>query len=169
MPVSNYSNGMYQLSERQRTNRRRGKRLTQLNPLYFDLSQQERSSMMNDSKERLLAAEQRLQHARRRSNLITEFFEATFVYAETRRGATHHRPLVQWVRDQVPLIESEVRLSRAGTKKRRTTDEESPEGQSQKRTRFNPEVPQGGNVQPLSRAEEMRAKSARFVGTYSLF
>lgn len=146
--------------------------LTQEDPNRLHIPQRKRISMMNNSRENLLAARQRSEQAQKRSHLIVQFVRATFGYAQAKRDATRHRTLVQWVLDQVPLIESEVKLSKSNgpksdergrAKRKRAIDEEAAEGQSPKRTRFDLEVPQVANVQTLSKAIETRAEPKRSV------
>ncbi|CVL09197.1 uncharacterized protein FMAN_16275 [Fusarium mangiferae] len=123
--------------------------------------------MLKHGAEELLAAKRRLEQARRRSHLIVQFVRATFDYDEAKRDAARHRVLVQWVLDQVRLVEGEISSSEANrsgsdgkrtTKKRRTTDEESPERQSPKKVRFNVRGPRVANERAPSNATKTQAE-----------
>ncbi|KAJ4311317.1 hypothetical protein N0V84_010522 [Fusarium piperis] len=125
--------------------------LTQEDPKRLHIPKAKRISMLKHGTEKLLAAKRRLEQARSHSFLITQFVRATFDYAGARRDAARHRVLVQWVLDQVPLVEAEMNPSKANrrlgssgrrtTKRRLTTDEESSEGHAPKRVKFDLEEP----------------------------
>ncbi|EGX88257.1 hypothetical protein CCM_08300 [Cordyceps militaris CM01] len=90
-----------------------------------------RISMLKHSAEKVLAAKERLRQVQSRLFLITQFVRATFDYDEAKRDAARQRVLVQWVLDQVPLIQdlrkANIQLESGGkraTKRRLTSDEE---------------------------------------------
>ncbi|RMD43977.1 hypothetical protein DV735_g1088, partial [Chaetothyriales sp. CBS 134920] len=120
--------------------------LTQEDPNRLRIPRAKRISMLKHGTEKLLAAKRRLEQAQSRSLLIVQFVRATFGYSGAKRDAARHRVLVQWVLDQVPLIEAEMsppkanrRLGSGGrraTKRRLTTDEAPSERQNPKRVRI---------------------------------
>ncbi|KAG5742869.1 hypothetical protein H9Q72_014036 [Fusarium xylarioides] len=141
--------------------------LTQEDPKRLHIPKAKRIAMLKHGAEELLAAKRRLEQARRRSHLIVQFVRATFDYDEAKRDAARHRVLVQWVLDQVPLIESEVKPSKAlrpgsngrtRTKRRRNADEGSLEGQSPKRVRFDVRECRLANTRVQSKATETQAE-----------
>ncbi|KAG5786714.1 hypothetical protein H9Q69_014208 [Fusarium xylarioides] len=141
--------------------------LTQEDPKRLHIPKAKRIMMLKHGAEELLAAKRRLEQARRRSHLIVQFVRATFDYDEAKRDAARHRVLVQWVLDQVPRIESEVKPSKAlrpgsngrtRTKRRRNADEGSPEGQSPKRVRFDVRECRLANTRVQSKATETQAE-----------
>ncbi|RBA11761.1 hypothetical protein FPRO05_14263 [Fusarium proliferatum] len=141
--------------------------LTQQDSKRLRIPRAKRISMMKRGAEKLFAAKQRSEQARRRSHLIVQFVRATFDYDEAKRDAARHRILVQWVLDQVPLIEAEVNPSKANRpesdgkrtmKRRRTPDEEPPERQSSKRLRFIIRESRVANVKALSKATKTQAE-----------
>jgi hypothetical protein len=124
--------------------------LTQKNPQRSTMSRTTRISMMKRATDQLLAAKRHLKQARDRSARITKFIRATFGYNGAKRDAGRQRILVQWVLDQVPLIEAELNKSKASepdsgrkrrTKRGRSTDEDPSEGQDTKRLRLHPQEP----------------------------
>ncbi|KAK7429751.1 hypothetical protein QQZ08_003777 [Neonectria magnoliae] len=135
---------------------------TQEDPKRLRIPKAKRISMLKHGTEKLLAAKRRLEQARSRSFLIVQFVRATFGYAGAKRDAARHRVLVQWVLDQVPLIEAEtnpcnangrlVSGGRRATKRRLTTDEEPPERQNPKRVRIGLEEPRLASARVASKA-----------------
>ncbi|TQV98793.1 hypothetical protein V2A60_007505 [Cordyceps javanica] len=146
--------------------------LTQKDPKRLEIPKATRISMLKNGAENLLAAKRQSEQAQRRSHLITQFVRATFDYDEANRDAARHRILVQWALDQVPLIESEIRLSndnRPGSdgkkriKRRRTTDKDSTdqdlsEGQSPKKVRFDLWEPREASARSRPEATETPAE-----------
>ncbi|KAG8426348.1 hypothetical protein J3459_008260 [Metarhizium acridum] len=136
--------------------------LTQKDPKRSSIPKATRISMLKHGTEKLLAAKRRLEQIRSRNDRITQFIQATFGYAGAKRDADRHRVLVQWVLDQVPLIEAEMnpckanrRLGSGGrraTKRRLTTDEEPPERQNPKRVRIDLEEPRLASARVPSKA-----------------
>ncbi|KAI0549732.1 hypothetical protein F4679DRAFT_595523 [Xylaria curta] len=115
---------------------------TQEDPERLRIPKAKRISMLEVGTEKLIAAKRRFGQIQSRNDRITEFIRATFDYAGARRHTARHRVLVQWVLDQVPLVEAEMNPSKAnrpgsdgrrGTKRRLTTDEESPKRQPLKK------------------------------------
>ncbi|KAM6513367.1 hypothetical protein FALCPG4_015796 [Fusarium falciforme] len=135
---------------------------TQEDPKRLRIPKAKRISMLKHGTEKLLAAKRRLEQARSRSFLIVQFVRATFDYDGARRDAARHRVLVQWVLDQVPLVEAEMNPSKANrrlgssgrraTKRRPTTDEESPERHPLKRVKFDLEEPRLASARVTSKA-----------------
>ncbi|KAL2877654.1 hypothetical protein SGCOL_006991 [Colletotrichum sp. CLE4] len=119
---------------------------TQENPDRARIPKAKRISLLKCGTEKLLAAKRRFEQIQSRNDRITEFIRATFNYDEAQRDAARQRILVQWVLDQVPLIEAETESSksnrvepgaRKGTKRQRTIDEVTPDRQASKRVKFN--------------------------------
>ncbi|RMD39521.1 hypothetical protein DV735_g5615, partial [Chaetothyriales sp. CBS 134920] len=135
---------------------------TQKDPKRLHIPKAKRISMLKHGTEKLLAAKRRLEQAQSRSFLIVQFVRATFGYAGAKRDATRHRVLVQWVLDQVLLIEAEMNLPKANrrlgsggqrvTKRRLATDEEPPERQKPKRVRIDLEEPRLASARIPSKA-----------------
>ncbi|CAH0019329.1 unnamed protein product [Clonostachys rhizophaga] len=106
--------------------------LTQEDPQRLRIPRAKRISMMKESTEKLLAAKRQREKTRDRNDRMGEFIRWTFDYADAKREAARHRTLVQWVLEQIPLIEAEMAESRAKqakpgqikkTKRRLPTDE----------------------------------------------
>ncbi|GKU13372.1 unnamed protein product, partial [Fusarium langsethiae] len=119
--------------------------LTQEDPKRWRIPTAERISRMKYHTDKLLAAKRWLEQTRSRLSFIVQFTRATFDYAAAKRNAACHRTLVQWVLDQVPLIEAEADLfeakrpescGRREAKRRFIADQEPLERQSPKRGRF---------------------------------
>lgn len=138
--------------------------LTQEDPERLRIPRAKRISMLKHGTERLLAARRRLEQAKSHSFLIIQFVRATFGYAGAKNDAVRHRILLQWVLDQVPLIEAEMNLSRErgrlgpggrrATKRSLATDEELPERPTLKRVRFDLEEPRLASARVPSTATE---------------
>lgn len=120
--------------------------LTQEDPNRLHIPKTKRISMLKDGTEKLLAAKRRLEQARTSSFLIGQFVRATFGYGGAKREAARQSIRVQWVLDQVPLIEAEMTTSksnrvkpgaRKGTKRQLTIDDETLKRQASKRVRRN--------------------------------
>ncbi|KAM3549396.1 hypothetical protein ARSEF4850_008876 [Beauveria asiatica] len=141
---------------------------TQKDPERLRIPKARRISMLEHGTEKLLAAKRRLGQAQSRSFLIIQFVRATFDYDEAKMDAARHRVLVEWVLDQVPLIEAEMnpckanrRLGSGGrraTKRRLTTDEEPPERQDPKRVRIDLEEPRLASARIPSKATKTQPK-----------
>lgn len=141
--------------------------LTQKDPKRLDIPRAERILMLERASEDILAAGRQLEEAVNRSRLITQFVRATFGYHGAKTNAARHRFLIQWILDQLRLIESEVNLSsenRSGsngkrrTKRRRTNDQEQAERQEPKRARIDLRESRMANIRTLSRVTETRAE-----------
>ncbi|KAG5769707.1 hypothetical protein H9Q72_003112 [Fusarium xylarioides] len=140
--------------------------LTQKDPKRLRIPKAERILMLKHGTEELLAAKRRFEQIRSRNDRITEFIRGTFSYAGAKRDAARHRVLVQWVLDQVPLIEAEMNPSKANgpgtvgrrTAKRKRTDEEPPERQSPKKVRVDLQEPRLTGAKAPSKATEARAE-----------
>lgn len=105
--------------------------MTQKDPQRLRIPKAKRMSMMEAAANKLNAANKRCQQIMRRSNKISKFIQGTHGYNSAKKDAARQRSLVQWVLEQVPLIEAEVGESQeneAGTgtnkKKKRSVAEE---------------------------------------------
>ena len=142
--------------------------LTQNDPKRSSIPKATRISMLKHGTEKLLAAKRRLEQIRSRNDRITQFIRATFDYAGAKRDADRHRVLVQWVLDQVPLIEAETNLCKANrrlgsggrreTKKRLATGEEPPERQNPKRMRIDLEEPRLASARAPSKGTKTQSE-----------
>ncbi|KAJ4321052.1 hypothetical protein N0V84_005519 [Fusarium piperis] len=140
--------------------------LTQKDPKHSCIPEAKRISMLNQGAEKLLAAKRRLEQIRSRNDRITEFIRATFDYADAKRDAASHRVRVQWVLDQVPLIEAEMNPSKAngpgtagrGTAKRKRTNEEPSERRSPRRVRVDRQEPKLANARAPSNPTETQVE-----------
>lgn len=83
-------------------------KLTQEDPKRLSIPKAKRISMLKHATENLLGAKRWLEQLQRRSNLIIQFVRGKFNYDNASRSAARHRVLLQWVLDQVPLIEAEM-------------------------------------------------------------
>ncbi|KAI1073381.1 hypothetical protein F5B20DRAFT_587319 [Whalleya microplaca] len=146
--------------------------LTQEDPERLRIPKAKRISMLKTGTEKLLAAKRRFAQIRSRNDRITEFIRATFGYAGARRDTARHRVLAQWVLDQVPLVEAEMKPSRATrswsdgrrtTKRRLTIDEESPERQPPKRVRFDLQKPRLASASIPSKATETQPEPGMVI------
>ncbi|KAH8656454.1 hypothetical protein BGZ61DRAFT_466529 [Ilyonectria robusta] len=131
--------------------------LTQEDPKRLRIPKAKRISMLKVGAEKLLAAKRRFGQIRKRNDRITEFVRATFDYADARRNAARHRVLVQWVLEQVPLIEAEMAQSDASktmppaasrTKRKLTNDAEPVGRRNPKKQKLDDQ-----ELDPSSRAE----------------
>lgn len=117
--------------------------LTQKDTKRLSIPKARRVTMLRQSTEKLLAAKRRLELIQIRNDRLTQFVRATFDYDEAQRDASRHRILVQWVLDQVALVEAKVKSSQSSrpvfdgrrTKRKRDQDDEFPERQNSKRRR----------------------------------
>lgn len=118
-------------------------RMTQKDPQRSSIPKAKRISMLRAAINKANAAKGRLKLLERRSSLITDLSRWTHEYDRAKRDAARQRSLVQWVLEQVPLIEAEVGESQgdeagSGTnnKKRRSVNEqdgsENPRSKKQK-------------------------------------
>jgi hypothetical protein len=82
--------------------------LTQEDPQRLRIPKAKRISMLNAKSTKLAAARRQFEQLQSRSRRIGEFLRATRGYAKAKKNAASHELLVQWVLDQVPLIEAEM-------------------------------------------------------------
>ena len=108
------------------------------------VSEEEHVRVLQAAKAKAAVAHERYESTKRRVDIITSFIRATFDYEDAKRNAACHAALVQWVADQIPLIEAELRRSpmpdsRLGqtSKKRRLAQYGASETQ-QKRRKLDP-------------------------------
>ncbi|KAF4416017.1 ankyrin 2,3/unc44 [Fusarium austroafricanum] len=139
--------------------------LTQKDLRRLNIPQAKRISMLNHGAKKLLAAKRWLEQIRNRNHRITQFIKATFDYDEAKRDAARRRILVQWVLDQVSLIDAEVNPPKAswpksnrkqGTKRRLITEEEPPKRQSPKRVRLDLRELEMATIRPPSKVTKTR-------------
>ncbi|KID86448.1 hypothetical protein MGU_06260 [Metarhizium guizhouense ARSEF 977] len=147
--------------------------LTQEDPKRLSIPQAKRISMLKHGTQKLQAAKRRSEQVQRRSNLIVQFVRATFDYSGAKRRTARHRILVQWVLEQVPLVDAEVNPSKANrlepderqrTKRRRTTDEEPPKRQNPKRVKVDLRESRVASTKVRSKAIETRAEPGTVMG-----
>ena len=100
--------------------------------------------MLQAAKAKAAVAHERYESTKRRVGIITSFIRATFDYEDAKRNAACHAALVQWVADQIPLVEAELRRSptpdsRLGqTSKKRTLAQYDVSKTQQKRRKLDP-------------------------------
>lgn len=75
------------------------------------MSKEEHVRVLQAAKEKAAVAQERYESTKRRVDIITLFIRATFDYQDAKKNAACHTALVQWVADQIPLIEAELRRS----------------------------------------------------------
>ncbi|KAF4943311.1 hypothetical protein FGADI_13500 [Fusarium gaditjirri] len=115
--------------------------LTQKDPKRLSIPKATRVAMLKQSTERLLAAKRQLELTRIRNDGLKQFIQATFDYDAAKGDAARHHTLVQWVLDQVALVEAEVKPSKSSrpvfdgrkTKRKRDQDDEFLEQNSKRR------------------------------------
>ncbi|OAQ60796.1 protein kinase [Purpureocillium lilacinum] len=129
--------------------------LTQKDSRRHSIPEQERLRMLQAAMAKLEESKARLESIKRRNGLIIDFVRATFDYVTAKKDATGHAALVQWVLEQVPLVEAEImqpQMIEAGPdtknkKRKRAQDENKPEKRSSKKRK-----PGRGEVIGLSRS-----------------
>ncbi|KAL2256262.1 hypothetical protein VTK26DRAFT_1919 [Humicola hyalothermophila] len=85
-------------------------------------TKQERIQRLEAAHSKLVAAKEALKTTKRRGDLITEFIRGTWDYREAKRGLHRQRLLLQWILEQVPLIEAELnepKVAEGGSRARR--------------------------------------------------
>ncbi|KAL2758157.1 hypothetical protein ACRALDRAFT_1092157 [Sodiomyces alcalophilus JCM 7366] len=94
--------------------------------------EEKRLPMSRPGSAALIAAEKRLEFLIRREVCVRKFVKRTSVYAGAKEDIVSQRHLVQWVLDQIPLIEAEMTHTEGGEvgtgpklAKRRRSDDES--------------------------------------------
>ncbi|KAK4151489.1 hypothetical protein C8A00DRAFT_45301 [Chaetomidium leptoderma] len=68
----------------------------------------QRTQKLAAAHSRVVGAKEALKTIRRRGDLITEFIRGTWDYPEEKRNLHRQRLLLQWILEQVPLIEAEL-------------------------------------------------------------
>ena len=141
-------------------------------PRRFKLTRPERLRMLTEAQSRLDAAQASLKSIKRRGDLITDFICGTWDYKTAEKDAEHHSILVQWILEQLPLVEAELKASKTaeggsdaerGTKRRLTRhqDDEPSSDRSPKKQRGNDqssylEVRAESNTQARERSKRIR-------------
>lgn len=147
--------------------------LTQEDPKRLLIPQAKRISMLKHAAQELQAAKRQSEQAERRSHLIGQFIRATWDYDKAKRDAARHRILVQWVLEQVPLVDAEVNPSKANrlesgerrrTKRRRTIDEEPPKKQNPKRVKVDVVESRVAGTKARSKTMRTRAEPGTVMG-----
>ncbi|KAI2618211.1 hypothetical protein GGR54DRAFT_640779 [Hypoxylon sp. NC1633] len=141
--------------------------LTQKDPERLRIPQAKRISMLSNGTENLLAARRWLERTQNRGHLILQYVQGTWDHDDARRDAICHRRLVQWVLDQVPLVEAEMNQSRPNrpepdgrkSTKRRLTNDEEPLERHPKRAMLDFEGPRLASTKAPSNATEMQPES----------
>ncbi|KAH8759490.1 hypothetical protein F5883DRAFT_682145, partial [Diaporthe sp. PMI_573] len=95
---------------------------TQLDPHRLNIPKLERIRRMRVGTRELLTARSRLKQLEKRSDLIVEFVLSTADLERAKRDAARHRILLQWILEQIPLIEAELSQTKeAGIERIKTT------------------------------------------------
>ncbi|KAH6632483.1 hypothetical protein F5144DRAFT_548438 [Chaetomium tenue] len=92
---------------------------TQLHPHRLRIPRAERRWMLQQGTRDMLTARSRLERLKKRGDLITKFVLSTNGLETAKRDAARHRILIQWILDQIPLIEAGLSPQQTGIKKRR--------------------------------------------------
>ncbi|KAM0415927.1 hypothetical protein ACHAPT_013138 [Fusarium lateritium] len=161
--------------ERARSEAAKVYKITQEDPRRLHIPKAKRISMLGAAANKLNAAKERLQCIKRRNHQIITFVRGTFGYNGAKRDAARQSMLVQWVLQQVPLIEAEItqsKVTKAGpgrmtrSKRRLTTDEEPQGRASPKRPKLDyqesgppassssPRVPSKAKLEPLATTDQ---------------
>ena len=72
-----------------------------------------RLQMIADAHYRFDAVQESLRATERRNDLVTDFICGQFDYRAAKRNVERHSILLRWIREQVPLIEAELKESGA--------------------------------------------------------
>ncbi|KAJ6437890.1 protein kinase [Purpureocillium lavendulum] len=115
--------------------------LTQKDSRRLTIPKEKRMQMLEAAREKLVAAQERYEFTRRRVSMVTDFIRATFDYANAKKDATGHATLVQWVLEQVLLVEADpiqpnmtaASPDTKNKKRKRAQDENKPEKRSSKK------------------------------------
>ncbi|KAJ4308529.1 hypothetical protein N0V84_012047 [Fusarium piperis] len=135
--------------------------LTQKSPQRFLISNRRRAEMLDKAAQDLEGAEQRKKEIKARHDKVRDFVRGTFDYVDAKRRLACHGLLVQWILEQLPLVEAEMAQAEAeesrasqnkGKKRMLSPQEESPAGPSQKRqkTGQGSPSPKNGNSTELT-------------------
>lgn len=81
---------------------------TQLDPRRKSIPLPERRRRLKAAIHELGTAQVSWDSVKERNNLVTDFIRGTFDYVSAKKDASRHDILVQWVLDQVPLVEAEL-------------------------------------------------------------
>ncbi|KAI0872475.1 hypothetical protein GGS24DRAFT_518539 [Hypoxylon argillaceum] len=87
--------------------------LAPLAPNRLNTPMKERSQRLQAATRELLAAEASKESIIKRGSLIEKFIRGTSGFVDAKKDASRHSILVQWVLDQVPLVEAELTRSEA--------------------------------------------------------
>ncbi|RSL46938.1 hypothetical protein CEP53_010125 [Fusarium sp. AF-6] len=148
--------------------------LTQGSAERFQIPEKQRVDMLNKVAQDVEHAERRHKEVKARNDTVSAFVSGTHEYTLANMKWTRHRLYVQWVLEQLPLVEAEVaeaeeeksRASGKKGKKRMLSPQESNAGPSQKRRKLDEGSPSPtiGNssilVATTTRAQE-KSKSSR--------
>ncbi|KJZ69148.1 hypothetical protein HIM_11466 [Hirsutella minnesotensis 3608] len=112
--------------------------LTQQDPERSRIPKKRRISMLETATAKLNAAKDWLESVKRRSDHIRGFIQGTFDYEDAKKDGARHSILLQWVLEQVHLVEAEMTQSetneaKRGGIKRRKRNFDTIEDQSEKR------------------------------------
>ncbi|KAM6524085.1 hypothetical protein FSOLCH5_004692 [Fusarium solani] len=116
--------------------------LTQQSPQRFLISSKRRTERMEKARLDLELAERRKTEMKARHDKVRDFVRGTFDYFDAKRKLVCHSLLVQWVLEQIPLVEAEIAQAEAeksrerqnkGKKRMVSPQEESPVGPSRMR------------------------------------
>ncbi|KAL8296257.1 hypothetical protein RB600_001643 [Gaeumannomyces tritici] len=129
---------------------------TQLHPHRLRIAEAERRRRLQQGTQDMLTARSRLERLKKRSDLIRGFKLSTDGLETAKRDAARHRILIQWILDQIPLIEAELSQSeKAGldgtkaskrTKRMLDSDGDSPQQTGIKNRRLSPRLSDGAVV-----------------------
>lgn len=116
--------------------------LTQESPERFLIPEKQRVEMLNKVSRDVERAERRHKNVKARNDKVSAFINSTSTYFGAKTRWTCHRLYVQWVLEQLPLVEAEMAQAEAeksratrnkGKKRMLSPQEESPAGPSQKK------------------------------------
>ncbi|KAK7421732.1 hypothetical protein QQZ08_009820 [Neonectria magnoliae] len=150
-------------------------KITQDDPWRLHIPKAKRIPMLGAATNKLNTAKERLQWIKRRNDQTTTFVQETSGYDDAKRDAARQSMLIQWLLEQVPLIEAEMtqsKVTKTGpgrmtrSKRRLTTDEEPQGEQSPKRPKLDhqesgppassssPRVPSKAKLEPLTTTDQ---------------
>lgn len=96
--------------------------------------------MLQAATNKVRAAQEQHESAKRRRDMVTKFIQATSGYESAKKDAARQNILLQWVLEQFPLIEPKLQPAKTepapnatGSRKRRVTFGEASSGQSHKK------------------------------------
>jgi hypothetical protein len=116
-----------------------------------DANRQRQETTLERARERLKKAVEAEDAAKKRSELIFKFGFVNNPFTQSKQQAEKHQILLQWILDQVPLIEAEIAEAKADApsgQKRTRADSDELESEEPAAKKHTPGTPTAQEVQP---------------------